>query len=73
MTVVVRDAEVVHLPRALVVGHVSPLDQVVHVSVFVEAATRKQRSVWSPSLRFLKALELSKEEGSFGNRRFFPR
>lgn len=52
MTVVIGDVKVIHLPRALVVGHVSPLDQVMDVSVFVETAAREQRSVWSSSLRF---------------------
>lgn len=37
MAVVFRHVKVVHLPRALVIREVSPLDQVVHVAVFVKA------------------------------------
>lgn len=39
--VIVGDVNVVNLPGALVVGQVFPLDQVVHVSLFVEAATQE--------------------------------
>lgn len=38
--VVVGDVNVVDLPGALVIGQVFPLDQVVHVPLFVEAATQ---------------------------------
>lgn len=61
MAVVIGDVEIIHLPRALIIGQVSPLDQVMDVSIFVEAAARKQRSVWSSSLRSLKTLELLEE------------
>lgn len=61
MAVVIGDVKIIHLPRALVVGQVPPLDQVMDITIFVEAAGRKQRSVWWLSLRFLETLELLKE------------
>lgn len=43
MAVVIGDVKVVHLPGALVVGHVSPLYQVMNVTVFIKTAGNKHR------------------------------
>jgi hypothetical protein len=38
--VIVGDVDVVHLPGALVVGQVLPLDQIVHLALLVKAVTQ---------------------------------
>ena len=36
--VILRDVKVIHLPGALVIGQVSPLDHVVHISILIITA-----------------------------------
>lgn len=44
MPAIVWDVEVVRLPGALVVGQVSPFDQVMDITVFVQAVGNRQDS-----------------------------
>lgn len=39
-TVIFRDVKIIHLPGALVIGQVPPLDQVMHIAIFVETGRR---------------------------------
>lgn len=41
MTFIIWDVEIIHLPGALVVGQVSPLDQVVHITIFIKTTKQK--------------------------------
>lgn len=41
MAVIIWDIEIIHLPGALVVGHVSPLDQIMHIPIFIKTARNK--------------------------------
>lgn len=41
MAVIIRDVKVIHLPGALVVGHVPPLDQVMHVTVLIKTVKHR--------------------------------
>lgn len=40
MTVVFGDVKIIHLPGALVVGQVSPLDQVMHIAILIKTARK---------------------------------
>lgn len=41
MAVIIWDVEIIHFPGALVIGHVSPLDQIVHIPIFIKTARNK--------------------------------
>lgn len=41
MAVIIWDIEIIHLPGALVVGHVSPLDEIMHIPIFIKTARNK--------------------------------
>lgn len=48
MTVVFRDVEIIHLPCALVIGQVSPLDQVMHIPILIKTKQKqKTKNSWS--------------------------
>lgn len=52
MAVIIWDVKIIHLPGALVIGQVSPLDQVMHITVFIITVRNKHKQK-----RELRALE----------------
>lgn len=40
MTIIFRDVKIIHLPGALVIGQISPLDQVMHISILIETTEK---------------------------------
>lgn len=44
MPAIIWDVEVIHLPGALVIGHVSPFDQVMNITVLVKAVRKRHKN-----------------------------
>lgn len=59
MPFIMWNVKIIHLPGALVIGHVSPFDQVMHITILVKTVRKKSQKELKIFVTFLYRLIVS--------------